>query len=235
MKKILEMLKQLYKNEKNEKQYMIFRDGYKNYFYYLISDDVSENATNSSYEKFKKAVQFFKEKLGVEAFIVHNHPNALPTPSLMDYSNAQLIRVWSSVFEINVKDYMIFSEYGYYSFSEADEWEKPFIRSKGEVEAITLDIKNVTFADIMNKKEEINHLFQHFKEGVLLNKKIYFSNCLPLEFIKKEIENVSIKNATTVFFSKGKTDEDNIAIIRKFLNPVGIIEISPDGEWEIVF
>ncbi|MGF7535653.1 JAB domain-containing protein [Bacillus mexicanus] len=237
MKKILDKLNQIYKNEKFEKQYLIFEDEDQNYFYHWISDDVSGDATNSSIEKFEKAVQFYNEKKGSKALIVHNHPDALPNPSLMDYSNARLMRAWSSVFKINVTDYMIFSEYGYYSFQEASEWECVTLRNDEDIDVKTtiLDIDDVTFEKIRNKKEEINHLFLNFKEGILLNKKIYISNCLPLEFIKKEIENVCIKNATTVFFSKGKMDENNLEIIKRFLNPNGIIEISPYGEWDIVF
>lgn len=232
MNKLLNRLNDLYKGEMLEKQYLVIENNYGEYFFHLISDDVNEDASNSSFEKFKEAVNLYKEENGVKSYIVHNHPKASPQPSLMDYKNAALLNSWSSVLGVEVNDYMVFSVYGYYSFLEVGEWDVPIIRKPQNTYAYDLDLERFDYTSLLAKKDIINTIIAKYDEIILINNKIYYSSCLPLEFIKKEVENEGVK---IIYFTKEKSESQKmIQVVDRFLKPMTIIEIFPNGQWKTI-
>lgn len=232
MIKLLNKLNELYKGENLEKQYLVIENGDGEYYFHWISNDVNEDASNSSFEKYKEAVELYKEKEGVKSYIVHNHPKASPQPSLMDYRNATLLSSWSSILGIAVNDYMVFSVYGYYSFLEAGEWEVPVIRKPQKTYAYDLKLEKFDFKSLLTKKDIIDTVMTKYDEIILINNKLYYSSCLPLEFIKKEVENEGVK---IIYFLKQKSESRKmIEIVDCFLKPMTIIEIFPNGQWETI-
>ncbi|MCK2000050.1 hypothetical protein MZM54_01460 [[Brevibacterium] frigoritolerans] len=230
MKKLLKKLHSIYKNINIEIQFLVFRDAKGVFISRKISNDVSEDASNSSYEKFEMAVKEYFELGGTEPIIVHNHPKAAPTPSLMDYTNAALLKSWSSVLGLPLSDYMVFSTYGYYSFAEAKEWEVPILRSVQEYKTSTIKMDRFDFSSLYSNKERINQIMRENGELLIANNKMYFSTCLPLEKIIKEVENVDVK--IIFFLNKHSTGEKTYELVKRFLSPMTIIEVLPDGEWE---
>lgn len=230
MKQLLKKLHSLYKNITIEIQFLIFRDANGEFISRKISDDVSEDALNSSYEKFELALKDYFELGGTEPIIVHNHPKAAPTPSLMDYNNAELLKSWSSVLGLPLSDYMVFSTYGYYSFAEAKEWEPPVIRSFQEYKTSSIKMERFDFPSLYSNKERINQILRESSELLIANNKMYYSTCLPLEKIKKEVENVDVK--IIFFLKKHSNGEKTYELVKRFLSPMTIIEVLPNGEWE---
>lgn len=232
MKKLLSFINKIYRNIRIEKQFLIIEDESGAHHYLWISDDVSEAATNSSYEKFKEAARIYKEVGGEKCYIIHNHPKASPEPSLMDFKNAQLLNSWSSVLGIPVNDYMIYSTFGYYSFFEAGDWCVPMLRHTQEASTIQYNLNEFTYTNLLMRRKEINTIMECNEEMSLIGSRLYFSSCLPLEKLKKIAENEGVKN---IFFFKRKPDgEKTIRLVKSFLQPTTIIEILPDGQWVTV-
>ncbi|WP_456363834.1 JAB domain-containing protein [Priestia aryabhattai] len=235
MEKLLNYFKEIYKDEKIEKQYLVFQDATGKFFHYKISNDVvdqGESSSNSSFPKFKKACSYYNEKQGVLSYVVHNHPSGTPKPSLMDFQNAKLLRSRAAVTGLPLNDYMIFSENGYFSFAEAKEWEKPIRRQAGRTFTTPLKLDEFNFSSLRKKKDIINNIMADNAEIVLIEDKLYYSSCLPLENLKKEVENEGVR---IIFFFKHRPDEDEtVQLVKRFLRPTTIVEVLPGGQWEII-
>lgn len=230
MKQLLNYLNSLYKDQLLEKQYLVFQGQNNSIHHFWISNDVSDSATNSSFEKFTKAVQYYKEVQGKNPIIVHNHPKVSPKPSLMDYKNAELLNSWGSILGIEIADYMVFSKFGYYSFVEANEWSSFPVRKQADFNVLAINLEEFNFNNVLEIKDIINNLFNSNDEIIVTKNKIYYSKCLPLENLKKEVENEDVK-----FLAMLKNDsniDETYQTFKRFLNPMTIIEVTENGEWD---
>ncbi|MGN5650551.1 JAB domain-containing protein [Bacillus sp. Brlt_9] len=230
MKKLLNYLNSLYKDQLLEKQYLVFQDQNNKFHHFWISNDVSDSATNSSFEKFTKAVLQYKEINGKNPVIVHNHPKVSPEPSLMDYKNAELLNTWASILAIEIADYMVFSKYGYYSFFEANEWSSFPARKQEDFNVLSINIEEFNFNNLLKIKDTINEIFTSNDEIIITKNKIYYSKCLPLENLKKEVENEDVK--FLVMLKNDSNIEKTYQTFKRFLNPMTIIEVTNNGEWD---
>lgn len=63
---------------------------------------------------FKKALEWYASSL----VLIHNHPSGNLTPSAADTDLTKKIKGAGQLLEINVIDHLIFTDHGYYSFSD---------------------------------------------------------------------------------------------------------------------
>lgn len=110
----IHQIKNLYKNEKIEKQYILVEDNNE-----VTAYKISKNETSYYGELDIDAIKSnLKNLYNKKITIVHNHPADDPKPSFPDLHQYKYFHSLFSILGIEIDDYMIYSPFGYFSFKE---------------------------------------------------------------------------------------------------------------------
>lgn len=192
-----------------------------------------KETANSGRLDLKQIQAISKELIGKEVYIVHNHPTQTPSPSNPDHFQYRYIESILLLYGITIKDYLIVSKYGYYSFEEAGYLrKKPAISSLSYGKETPIAIPNVSFQDEVNKQaSHIKQLSQTYKE-MIFHPKMQYGNqesFSPDFFLEKEKQLVY----QNIFFQVRDTQNPNqlnrLQYINKIIDPIEIYWIEKDS------
>ena len=203
---------------------------------YNLSRVDEEQLQGEPDEKKRSQGELDEEKLntiapslvGSQLYIVHNHPSEPPTPSDFDVYHYQYIRAILSGHNLEVTDFLIVSNLGYYSFKEAGYLDtSPLYQTQtGKEIPVTIPFASTVTLD-KKYQEELWNLSQTYTEFIFFKENQFVAtHDFSPAFLTNLLDTISQRNVFYRRRTNCPNELERLRAIDAILRPIEIYWVS---------